>query len=59
MKSQQNILFNLERRSYVRKTLSQVKLDNGEIMPDRAKVNKQIGTFLSEIYTTNLASTII
>ena len=48
--------FNLEKRNYARKTLSQVKLDNGEITSDRAKVNKQIETFFSEIYTTKLAS---
>ena len=40
----------------MRKTLLQVKLDNGEITSDRAKVNKQIETFFSEIYTTKLAS---
>ena len=38
--------FNLEKRNYARKTLFQVKLDNGEITSDRAKVNKQIETFL-------------
>ena len=48
--------FNLEKRNYARKTLSQVKLDNGEITSHRAKVNKQIETFFREIYTTKLAS---
>ena len=56
VRSQQNIFFNLEKRNYAKKTLFQVKLDNGEITSDRAKVNKQIETFFSEIYTTKLAS---
>ena len=55
-RSQKNIIFNLEKRNYARKTLSQVKLGNGEITSDRAKVNKQIETFFSEIYTKKLAS---
>ena len=48
--------FNLEKRNYARKTLFQVKLDNGEITSDRAKVNKQMKTFFSERYPTKLAS---
>jgi len=56
VRSQQNIFFNLEKRNNARKTLSQVKLDNGERTSHRAKVNKQIETFFREIYTTKLAS---
>ena len=45
VRNQQNIFFNLGKRNYARKTLSQVKLDNEEITSDRVKVNKQIETF--------------
>ena len=48
------VVFNLKKRNYVKKTLLQVKLDNGEITSDMKKINKQIDVYFSETYNSKL-----
>ena len=47
--------FNLEKRNYEKKTILQVKLENGKTTSDLKKVNKEIGRFFSNMFTTKLA----
>jgi len=46
---------NLEKRNYEKKTILQVKLENGETTSDLKKVNKEIERFFSNMFTTKLA----
>ena len=48
------VLFYLEKKNYVTKTLLQIKLDDGEITSDMKKINKQIEVFFSETYKSKL-----
>ena len=50
------VLFNLKKRNYVKKTLLQIKLDNGEITSDMKKINKQIDVYFSETYKSKLTN---
>lgn len=47
--------FSLEKRNYGKKTLLQVKLENGEITSDLKKVNIETEFFFSTMFTTKLA----
>ena len=47
--------FNQEKRNYEKKTILQVKLENGETTSDLKKVNKELQRFFSNMFTTKLA----
>ena len=47
--------FNVERRNYEKRTILQLKLENGETTSDLKEVNIEIERFFSNMFTTKLA----
>ena len=47
--------FNLEKRNYEKKSISQIKLNNGKITTDPQLIRKEIETFFSALYETKIS----
>lgn len=45
--------FNLEKRNFEKKAITQLKLVNGEIVSDMKQLNKEIESFYSDLLETN------
>ena len=46
--------FNLEKRNYEKKTISQIKLNNGQKTTDPQLIQKEIESYFSGLYKTKM-----
>lgn len=44
--------FKLEKNNYEKKLIREVELENGEIISDPVQINKEIGDFYQNMYTS-------
>ena len=54
VKSLPNMFFNLEKRNYEKKTIPQIKLNNGQKTTDPQLIQKEIESYFSGLYKTKI-----
>ena len=58
MKGQPNIFFNLEKRNYNKKTVSELELDNGELLTEEKLILQEIESYYKDLYTSKVSATL-
>jgi len=49
--------FNLEKRNYNKKTISELELDNGELISEEKLILQTIESYYKDLYTSNISAT--
>ena len=57
VKGQPNIFFNLEKRNYNKKTISELELDNGELLTVEKLILQEIESYYKDLYTSKVSAT--